>query len=130
MTTRIEIKNFKSVKNVVLDNCKRINLLIGKPNVGKSNILEALSVFSLPYARYTNNKSLQQFIRCENESELFYNGDKTKDIEIVTDFDKFVFKSNRTGFVSRLNGFLNEKSVVELTGLKIKQTGSEMAKNI
>ncbi len=128
MTTRIEIKNFKSVKNVVLDNCKRINLLIGKPNVGKSNILEALSVFSLPYARYTNNKSLQQFIRCENESELFYNGDKTKDIEIVTDFDKFVFKSNRTGFVSRLNGFLNEKSVVELTGLKIKQTGSEMAK--
>ena len=59
MTTRIEIKNFKSVKHVVLKNCKRINLLIGKPNVGKSNILEALSAFSLPYARYTNNKSLQ-----------------------------------------------------------------------
>lgn len=128
MTTRIGIKNFKSVKNVVLDNCKRINLLIGKPNVGKSNILEALSVFSLPYARYTNNKnkSLQQFIRCENESELFYNGDMAKDIEIHTDADKFVFKSNKTSHISRLNGFLNEKSVVELTGLRIKQTGSEM----
>lgn len=126
MTTRIEIKNFKSVKNVVLENCKRINLLIGKPNVGKSNILEALSVFSLPYARYTNNKSLQQFIRCENESELFYNGDMSKDIEIHTDADKFVFKSNKTSHISRLNGFLNEKSIVELTGLKIKQTGSEM----
>ncbi|MBP6066033.1 AAA family ATPase [Bacteroides sp.] len=126
MTTRIEIKNFKSVKHVVLKDCKRINLLIGKPNVGKSNILEALSAFSLPYARYTNNKSLQQFIRCENESELFYNGDKTKDIEIHTDSDQFVFQSSKTSFVSRLNGLLNGKSVVELSGLKIKQTGSEM----
>ena len=127
MTTKIEIKNFKSIKHIALEDCKRINLLIGKPNVGKSNILEALTAFSLPYARYTNNKSLQQFIRCENESELFYNGDKTKDIEIHTDFDKFVFQSNKTSFVSRLNGFLNGKSVVELTGLKVKQTGSEMA---
>lgn len=126
MTTSIEIKNFKSVKHIVLKDCKRINLLIGKPNVGKSNILEALSVFSLPYARYTKNKSLQQFIRCENESELFYNGDKTQDIEIYTDSDKFVFQSNQTGVVSRLNGFLNDKSVVELAGLKVKQTSSGM----
>lgn len=126
MTTKIEIKNFKSVKHVILDNCKRINLLIGRPNVGKSNILEALSSYSLPYARYTNNKSIQQFIRCENESELFYNGDMTKDIEIKTDTDKFVFKSNQTSFVSRLNGLLNDKSVVELMGLKIRQTGTEM----
>jgi len=126
MTTRIEIKNFKSIKHVVLKDCKRINLLIGKPNVGKSNILEALTAFSLPYSRYINNKSLQQFIRCENESELFYDGDMSKDIEIQTESDKFVFQSNKTSHISRLNGFLNGKSVVELSGLKIKQTGSEM----
>ncbi|MDD4515234.1 AAA family ATPase [Massilibacteroides sp.] len=126
MTTKIEIKNFKSIKHIVLEDCKRINLLIGKPNVGKSNILEALTSFSLPYARYTNNKSLQQFIRCENESELFYNGDTKQTVEIKTDSDMFVYKASQTSFVSRLNGFLNDKSVVELTGLKIKQTGSEM----
>jgi len=126
MTTRIEIKNFKSIKHIVLKDCKRINLLIGKPNVGKSNILEALTAFSLPYSRYINNKSLQQFIRCKNESELFYNGDISKDIEIQTDSDKFVFQSNKISHISRLNGFLNGKSVVELSGLKIKQTGSEM----
>lgn len=129
MTTRIEIKNFKSVKHAILEDCKRINLLIGKPNVGKSNILEALSAFSLPYARYTNNKSLQQFIRCENESELFYNGDKTNDIEINTDSDRFVFQSSKARFSSPLKGFLNGRSIVELTGLKIKQTGSEMPNN-
>jgi AAA15 family ATPase/GTPase len=126
MTKKIEIKNFKSIKHIVLDNCKRINLFIGKPNVGKSNILEALASFGLLYARYTNNKSLQQFIRCENESELFYNGNIAAPVEIRTDSDKFVFQSNRTSPIVRLNGFLNEKSVIELTGLKIKQTGSEM----
>jgi AAA15 family ATPase/GTPase len=128
MTTRVEIKNFKSIKHIVLEECKRINLLIGKPNVGKSNILEALTAFSLPYARYTNNKSLQQFIRCENESELFYNGDMAEDIEVCTDFDEFVFQSSKTSLVFRLNGLLNKKPIVELTGLKIKQTGSEEIK--
>lgn len=126
MTSKIEIINFKSVKHIILKDCKRINLLIGKPNVGKSNILEALTVFSLPYARYTGNKSLQQFIRCENESELFYNGDMSNDIEIHTDSDNFIFKSNKTSHISRLNGFINQKSVVELTGLKIKQTGNDI----
>lgn len=126
MTTRIEIKNFKSAKHVVLENCKRINLLIGKPNVGKSNILEALSTYSLPYARYTNNKSIQQFIRCENESELFHNGDLKQDIEVNTDTDKFIFRYDHTSNVSRLSGFLNDKSVVELTGMKVKQTREEL----
>lgn len=126
MTSKIEIRNFKSIKHTTLRDCKRINLLIGKPNVGKSNILEALTVFSLPYARYTANKSLQQFIRCENESELFYNGDMSNDIEIHTDSDNFVFKSNKTSHISRLEGFINRKPVVELTGLKIKQTGNDI----
>jgi len=86
MTTKIELNNFNSIKHIILKDCKRINLLIGKPNVGKSNILEALTVFSLPYSQYINNKSLQQFIRCENESELFYTGDMSKDVEIQIDF--------------------------------------------
>ena len=47
MTKIIEIKRFKSIKHIVLKECKRINLLIGKPNVGKSNILEALTAFIL-----------------------------------------------------------------------------------
>lgn len=48
----IHIENFKSAKNVELTDCKRINLLIGKPNVGKSNLLEALSLFCLPFLKF------------------------------------------------------------------------------
>ena len=43
----IEISNFKSIKDLKIDGCKKINIFAGKPNAGKSNILEALSVFDL-----------------------------------------------------------------------------------
>ena len=45
----IKIENFKSLRHIELNDCKRINIFIGKPNVGKSNILEALSLFSLTH---------------------------------------------------------------------------------
>jgi len=47
----IHIENFKSVKRIEIDNFSRINLFIGRPNVGKSNIIEALSLFSIPYLK-------------------------------------------------------------------------------
>ena len=69
----INITNFKSIKECEIDNCKRINLFIGRPNVGKSNILEALSLFSIPYLKENTSKKLSNLIRLENETELFYN---------------------------------------------------------
>ena len=37
----IEIKNFKSIRHQKIEGCKRINVFVGPPNVGKSNVLEA-----------------------------------------------------------------------------------------
>jgi AAA15 family ATPase/GTPase len=81
----VHITNFKSLKDVTLSDCKRINLLIGKPNVGKSNILEAIGLFSLPYFKFNKSKKLTQFIRLENLAELFFDGDIDKTITIHTD---------------------------------------------
>lgn len=81
----IHINNFKSIKNVDLEDCRRINLFIGKPNVGKSNLLEAMSLFSLPYLKFAKKKSVQQFIRVENDAELFFDGHIEKPVLIETD---------------------------------------------
>jgi AAA15 family ATPase/GTPase len=81
----VRITNFKSLKDVTLSDCKRINLLIGRPNVGKSNILEAIGLFSLPYFKYNKSKKLTQFVRLENIAELFFDGDVEKGIVIKTD---------------------------------------------
>ncbi len=71
--TTLEIKNFKSIKHLQM-NCKRLNVFIGEPNVGKSNILEALALFSANYSQ-KSDKFLSEFIRYEQFSNLFYDDD-------------------------------------------------------
>lgn len=70
----IEISNFKSIRHLELTDFKKINLFIGRPNVGKSNLLEALSLFSLPYLWENSSRKLTDIVRIKNERELFYEG--------------------------------------------------------
>lgn len=83
--TSVFIKNFKSVKSVTLSDCRRINVLIGRPNVGKSNILEALALFDVPYMVNSSNKSLRNLLRIENTADLFHNGVATTPVEVSAD---------------------------------------------
>src|SRR5665213_970793 len=99
MTNQIEhisIENFKSIKHCELNGCKRINLFIGRPNVGKSNILEALSIFSLPFLRENASKKISNFIRVENEAELFYNGNDDRPINVNTNRGKATITYDQT----------------------------------
>ncbi len=78
----ITIKHFKSLEDVRIDGCRRYNLFVGRPNVGKSNILEALTLFALPYLGGTHF-SLRDFLRMErNAASLFFNGDISRRIEV------------------------------------------------
>ncbi len=79
----VRITNFKSLKDVTLNDCKRINVLIGKPNVGKSNILEALGLFGIGCLHYSKNKKLTQLIRFENIPELFFDGEIKEIISVI-----------------------------------------------
>ncbi len=81
----VSIKNFKSVKSVTLSDCRRINVLIGRPNVGKSNILEALALFDVPYMVNASNKSMKSLVRIESTADLFHNGVSTAPVEVLAD---------------------------------------------
>ncbi len=81
----VSVNNFKSVKSVTLSDCRRINVLIGRPNVGKSNILEALAMFDIPYMVNSSNKSLKNLVRIENTADLFYNGMSSIPVEVAAD---------------------------------------------
>lgn len=74
----IEIKNFKSIRHQKIEGCKRVNVFIGYPNVGKSNILEALSLFSID----ENNFDFCHAIRIEKLTTLFYDGDIRNQTEV------------------------------------------------
>ena len=80
MVENLEIKNFKSIKELKLD-CKQINLFIGEPNVGKSNILEAIALLGGGYSTDTN-KFFSDFIRYQELSNLFYDDDISQGIQV------------------------------------------------
>lgn len=83
MIKNLEIKNFKSIKNLNLE-CKRINVFIGKPNTGKSNILEALGILS--FGRFCIiGADLKEFVRFEYMNNLFYNENLEDSITIKVD---------------------------------------------
>jgi AAA15 family ATPase/GTPase len=79
----LEIKNFKSIKHLQPLDCKRVNVVIGKPNVGKSNILEALSLLGSTYS--TDKKFMSEFIRYEDITNFFYDNDTSNSIQVNTD---------------------------------------------
>lgn len=68
MIEKLSIKNFKSIKDLEVD-CRKINLFIGEPNVGKSNMLEALGLLS--WCGYRNTE-LEEYIRFQGTQNLFY----------------------------------------------------------
>ena len=70
MIKMLNIERFKSIKSLQL-NCRRINLFIGEPNVGKSNILEALGLLSWCA---TSGKTLKEFVRFQLTQQIFYDG--------------------------------------------------------
>lgn len=86
-------------------------MFIGKPNVGKSNILEAFGVFSLPYLKYSSSKKLSNFIRADYLNELFFDGNTEKEIEIKNNLGEFSL-SNRLK--------KNENDSISSIGTKLK----------
>ncbi|MDQ6479638.1 AAA family ATPase [Dyadobacter sp. LHD-138] len=77
--SQLEIKNFKSIKELKLD-CKRVNVFIGKPNVGKSNILEVMSLLNPKNLSTENSEGAN--IRFENFNELHYDNEEKNNVQM------------------------------------------------
>lgn len=120
---QIEISNFKSIRHLELTGFKRINLLLGRPNVGKSNLLEALSLFSLPYL-WEGSKKLTDLVRLTNVREIFYNGNLDQELSIWIKYKNFKGIRCRTRFevkTGNLSGFINS-SYHQLIAINRKMT--------
>lgn len=82
MIGTLEIRNFKSIKHLKQE-CRRVNVLIGEPNTGKSNMLEALGLVS--FTCYAEQGSLRDFVRHERTTNLFYDDDLQDAVEVRFD---------------------------------------------
>ncbi|MEN3942622.1 AAA family ATPase [Prosthecobacter sp. SYSU 5D2] len=88
MIQKLSIRNFKSIRHLELD-CRRVNVFIGEPNVGKTNILEALALWCYPVLQ-----SLNKTIRVERRSQLHFDNDLSSPVEIGFDDEKLLFTDN------------------------------------
>jgi AAA15 family ATPase/GTPase len=101
MIKNLEIENFKSIKHLKL-NCKRVNLFIGEPNTGKSNILESFGLLSHSYyKRYF--EELKKFVRFETMSNLFFDDNVEDKIKILVDQNVFHLEFREGRFVGSYN---------------------------
>jgi len=92
MITKLSVSNFKSVRQLDID-CKKVNLFIGEPNTGKSNILEVLGLLS--WSRDIGY-DLSDFVRFQLLQNLFYDQLIDDDIRLLLSLssDKTEWKLN------------------------------------
>ncbi len=76
MIGSVEIKNFKSIRDLSFQP-RRVNLFIGEPNTGKSNVIEALAFFSPGVF-----KAFQEMFRFRTTADLFFDQRVTNELSV------------------------------------------------
>ena len=80
--TKVSIPNFKSLRDLKFSP-RRVNVFIGDANTGKSNILEALAVFS--EGVYEDDPTFKEVLRFKTVSDLFYDRDLSQPARVLAD---------------------------------------------
>jgi len=135
LLTEIEIKDFKCFKDFKADEFKRVNLIGGKNNVGKTAFMEACyinvcaqniksfigSLYGIKYMRENLNilngatKSPKNFIEQSNVNNFSYEAEFAKSVEFIDNFGLFDSQINQSYSIIQkkdeeklLNNILNE----------------------
>ncbi len=127
----IEIKNFKSIRQAKIEDCRRVNVFIGYPHVGKSNILEALSGYSLLNTKSLTNLSLKRLIRFSGLTDLFYNRNATQPATVrINDEDDLVYELTDLQNLSLFISSLSKKSKINDKNIALKRGEIYLKSNI
>lgn len=105
MISRLSIENFKSIKNLKITT-SRVNVFIGEHNSGKSNLLEALSWFSV---NALDKTKFQEIFRLKTATDLFYDFDATQPIQVKTDDLNLIIryaKNSNGALMNQLEGLV------------------------
>jgi hypothetical protein len=120
----LHIENFKSIKDLTFS-CKRINLFIGRPNVGKSNILEGLSLLHFPNGDPL--KPIESVIRHKKLFNLFFEFETDNCIAIVVENKVIIIQFDSTEDKFSIISFTGNNVLrSDIKYLKILATGLQL----
>lgn len=118
MIESLQIKNFKSIRELSMP-CRKLNILIGEPNSGKSNIIEALALRSQNAFTDQLNKDI---FRYKTVGDLFYDFNIGNPIEVITEGVKTSLKYSirpdnapENQFAFMFNEAINEGQAIKIS---------------
>jgi AAA15 family ATPase/GTPase len=121
MIERIKIENFKNFEHFEFDGFKRINLIAGKNNVGKTNLLEAIHLAGTDFDSTTIRKILRTRKEVHNQFEYNELAANFNALQSFVPFRKInpapktlIELGNRKRLVFQLQ-FTNDRNEVDLT---------------
>ena len=81
MINRVEIKNFKSISNLIVD-LGRVNVVIGENGCGKTNFLESLAFASAACQNNLNSGAISSKLRVVPKDFMYsaFEEDSTKSV--------------------------------------------------
>ena len=117
MVNHLHIRNYKSIREIELE-AKKVNVFIGEHNSGKSNILEALSWFSV---NALDKDVFKNIFRFKNASDFFFDFNTSGPIEVKTDklSMHIRYAENESGVkLDYFDVLISEKDITDLNGVK------------
>lgn len=120
MFRHIRISRFKSLKEVEFE-ARRVNVLIGEPNTGKSNVLEALAVFC--DALYNPPERLRDSLRFVTMADLFYDRDLSEGVRVIADKREWTLAFKDGAFQAQF-ALVEQQSNGEKAGIGKKLRGA------
>ncbi len=87
----IHIRNFKSIRELRFE-AKRVNVFIGEPNTGKSNIVEALAFFSRGVLDFA-----QEILRFKTTADLFFDQKVANELSVSAGHWRLTLKFSHVG---------------------------------
>jgi AAA15 family ATPase/GTPase len=113
MIEPVHIQNFKSIRDLKF-NAKRINLFIGEPNTGKSNIIEALAFFAQGALNHFG-----EIFRFKTIADLFFDQKVTKELNVKAGDWEFSLKFTGAHFQGVFLQSVNPQTVIPRTQIQM-----------
>jgi AAA15 family ATPase/GTPase len=128
MIKQLGIKNFKSIKDLSI-NCKKLNVFIGEPNSGKSNIIEALALQS---QNAIQNELSREIFRYKTIGDLYYDFNINNPIEINTGDKNSILKYaiRENGIIENQFHYIRDSLKDEEQPISISHEGKKISADI
>ena len=110
----VSIENFKSLKKLTLERCANVNIILGKPNVGKSSILEALSLLG----NHSGEQFFSDVVHYESIVNVFTNQEIHNQViqietELAQAYLKYLSSSDCFWYLLKQNLDMNKRQFLQ-----------------